>query len=78
LPNAGDELQGIKKGIIELADAIVINKSDGNQAAIAERTRKEYQMALHILAQRESKWLPKVITCSALFNQGIDENLECD
>ncbi|MEN6511560.1 MAG: methylmalonyl Co-A mutase-associated GTPase MeaB [Chloroherpetonaceae bacterium] len=73
LPNAGDELQGIKKGIIEIADAIAINKADGDQIEIAERTRQEYQMALHILAQRESKWSPKVMTCSALFNQGIDE-----
>jgi LAO/AO transport system kinase len=73
LPNAGDELQGIKKGIIELADAIAINKSDGDQAAIAERTRKEYQMALHFLSSKDKKWTPKVLTCSALYNQGIDE-----
>ncbi|HOV92320.1 MAG TPA: methylmalonyl Co-A mutase-associated GTPase MeaB [Candidatus Kapabacteria bacterium] len=73
LPNEGDELQGIKKGIIELADAIVINKSDGDQAAIAERTRKEYQMALHILSPKDKKWTPKVLTCSALYSQGIDE-----
>jgi len=73
LPNAGDELQGIKKGIIELADAIVINKSDGDQTAIAERTRKEYQMALHILSSKDKQWSPKVLTCSALYNQGIDE-----
>lgn len=73
LPNAGDELQGIKKGIIELADAIVINKSDGDQTAIAERTRQEYQMALHILSSKDKQWSPKVLTCSALYNQGIDE-----
>jgi len=73
LPNAVDELQVIKKAIIELADAIVINKSDGDQTAIAERTRKEYQMALHILSSKDEQWSPKVLTCSALYNQGIDE-----
>ena len=71
LPNAGDELQGIKKGILELADAVVINKADGESAAQAERTRGHYQSALDLLGQR-GFWTPRVLTCSALTHQRID------
>ncbi len=71
LPNAGDELQGIKRGIMELADALVINKSDGESAGLAQRTRQHYQNALHLL-RHGSFWAPRVLCCSALENQGID------
>lgn len=71
LPNAGDELQGIKKGILELADAVVINKADGELASQAERTRGHYQSALDLLGKRRD-WTPRVMTCSALEHAGID------
>lgn len=71
LPNAGDELQGIKKGIMELADALVINKADGESINLAERTRSQYQSAINLL-HYTSFWTPKVITCSALQKERID------
>lgn len=70
-PSAGDELQGIKKGIIELADALVINKADGDLSPFAEQARGHYQQALDLLRAKDF-WQPKVSTCSALLNQGID------
>lgn len=70
-PNAGDELQGIKKGIIELADAIVINKADGELKVFADQARTFYQQALDLLVIN-SFWRPKVMTCSALHNRDID------
>ena len=71
LPNAGDELQGIKKGILELADAVVINKADGDMKAQAERTRGHYQSALDLLGSRRD-WTPRVLTCSAIEGIRID------
>jgi len=71
LPNAGDELQGIKKGILELADAIVVNKADGAAKLMAEQTRHHYNNALSIL-QHSSFWQPRVMLCSALENHNID------
>ncbi len=70
LPNAGDELQGIKKGILELADAIVVNKADGAYATTAAVARRQYESALHLM-QHKPLWTPRVMTCSALENQGI-------
>ncbi|MEO0443536.1 MAG: methylmalonyl Co-A mutase-associated GTPase MeaB [Pseudomonadota bacterium] len=70
-PNTGDELQGIKKGILELADAIVVNKADGNLASFAERDCGQYQQVLGLVT-RTGFWQPKVVTCSALENRGID------
>ncbi len=70
LPNAGDELQGIKRGIMELADALLINKSDGDFQAPAQQARQHYQNALHLLHPDEV-WTPKVMCCSALKQQGI-------
>ncbi|TNC82705.1 MAG: methylmalonyl Co-A mutase-associated GTPase MeaB [Oleiphilus sp.] len=72
LPNAGDELQGIKRGIMELADALVINKADGDFKPAAENTRNHYQNALHLL-QNEGPWTPQILSCSALHNEGIEE-----
>lgn len=73
LAGAGDELQGIKRGIIEMADAIVINKADGENKRPAERARAEFRRALHLYPPKESGWKPEVLLCSALHRQGIDE-----
>lgn len=72
IPNAGDELQGIKRGIMELADALVINKADGESINLAMRTKQHYQNAFHLI-KHGSFWTPKVETCSALENDKIDE-----
>jgi LAO/AO transport system kinase len=72
LPNAGDELQGIKKGILELADALVINKADGDHLAQATNAMAQYQSALHLTAS-QSPWIPKVLTCSALVGTGLED-----
>ena len=71
-PGGGDELQGIKRGIMEMADIIVINKADGDAERQANLTAKEYSMALHLMPENENKWIPKVITSSALQDKGID------
>jgi LAO/AO transport system kinase len=71
LPNAGDELQGIKRGIMELADALVINKADGESINLAQRTRSHYQSAMNLL-RHTSFWTPRVLTCSAAEKQNID------
>jgi LAO/AO transport system kinase len=73
LPGAGDELQGLKKGLVELADMIVINKADGDNAARARVAAAEYGAALHILTPRLAEWHPPVVTCSALTGTGIAE-----
>jgi LAO/AO transport system kinase len=71
LPGGGDELQGIKKGIMELADALVINKADGDSAALATATERQYSSAMSLL-RHNSFWTPRVMTCSALANTNID------
>ncbi len=71
MPNAGDELQGIKKGIMELADALVINKADGESVNLAEQTRRQYQNAVNLL-HHNSFWTPQVMTCSSLVKDRID------
>ncbi|MDR3467551.1 MAG: methylmalonyl Co-A mutase-associated GTPase MeaB [Xanthobacteraceae bacterium] len=71
LPGAGDELQGIKKGLVELADMIAINKADGDNLARARAAAAEYHAALHILAPRSAHWAPPVVTYSALTGDGI-------
>ena len=73
LAGAGDELQGMKRGIMELADALAITKADGDNQAPANRARIEYQNALHLLPPTGTNWFPPVLTCSALTNQGISE-----
>jgi len=73
LAGAGDELQGIKRGIMEMADTIVINKADGNNVRKAEIARIEYKNALHLFPLSPSKWNPRVLTCSSLENRGITE-----
>jgi LAO/AO transport system kinase len=72
LPGAGDELQGIKKGVIELADMIAVNKADGDNMKRAKAAAAEYRAALHILSPRSPTWTPPVVTYSALTGDGID------
>ncbi|CAM5770291.1 methylmalonyl Co-A mutase-associated GTPase MeaB [Bosea minatitlanensis] len=72
LPNAGDELQGIKKGIIELADMIAVNKADGPGATAARAAAAQYKAALHILAPASPLWSTPVVTISGLTGEGLD------
>jgi len=72
IAGAGDELQGIKKGILELADAVAVNKADGDNVEKAELARKQHETALHFLAPSSPNWTPPVLTCSALEMTGID------
>jgi LAO/AO transport system kinase len=73
LAGAGDDLQGIKRGIIEMSDAIVINKADGDNKKNAKIAKIEFNRALHLYPIKESKWQPKVLMASALHNSGIEE-----
>lgn len=73
LPGGGDELQGLKRGIMELADLVVVNKSDGDMAAAAQRSAAEYANAIRLLHPAASDWVPPVLNCSSLENTGIDE-----
>src|SRR5712671_6309809 len=73
LPGAGDELQGIKKGLVELADMIAVNKADGDNLKRAQAAAAEYRAALHILTPRSPNWSPPVVTYSALTGDGIAE-----
>jgi LAO/AO transport system kinase len=73
LAGAGDELQGIKRGIIEMIDGMAINKADGDNQARAERARVEYSSALHLFPASADGWIPQVMCCSALKNTGIAE-----
>jgi LAO/AO transport system kinase len=73
LPGAGDELQGIKKGLVELADMIAINKADGDNLKRAQHAAADYRSALHILAPRSEHWQPPIVTYSALTGSGIAE-----
>ena len=72
LSGGGDDLQGIKKGIIELADMIAINKADGDNVTRAERAASEYQAALHIFTPKGAVWFPPVLTISGAENKGLD------
>jgi LAO/AO transport system kinase len=71
LAGAGDELQGIKRGIMEMADAIVITKADGSNIDKAKAARAEYARALHLFPATTSGWIPEVLTCSSLRKEGI-------
>jgi LAO/AO transport system kinase len=73
LAGAGDELQGIKKGIMEMADGVVINKADGDNLLKAQRARVEFESALHLFPVAQHGWQPPVKTCSALLGEGMDE-----
>jgi LAO/AO transport system kinase len=73
LAGAGDELQGIKRGIMEMADIIAINKADGNNIEKAQMARVQYNNAIHLFPKKDSEWDPKVLTCSASVKTGISE-----
>ncbi len=72
LSGAGDELQGIKKGIMEMADALVIHKADGDSLGAAQKAKSAYQNAMHFASQSEKNWTPKVLLASSLTGLGID------
>ncbi|MFM8305353.1 MAG: methylmalonyl Co-A mutase-associated GTPase MeaB [Actinomycetota bacterium] len=71
-PAGGDELQGIKRGIVELADVVVVNKADGALEPVATATASDYAAALHLVRPRSAEWAPRVVLCSALEHRGID------
>ncbi len=73
LAGAGDELQGIKRGIMEMADAIVITKSDGDNVLNAKKAVRKYKNALHLFPPNANGWIPDVVQCSAVSNEGIEE-----
>lgn len=73
IAGAGDELQGIKRGIMEMADAIVINKADGDNIKKAQFAKVEFNRALHLFPAKKSGWTPKTTTCSAITSEGIPE-----
>ena len=73
LPGAGDELQGIKKGILELADMVAVNKADGDNRNRALAAQREYKTALHILTPASPNWSPPVVTCAGLSGEGLTE-----
>lgn len=73
LAGAGDELQGIKKGIMEMADAVVITKADGDNMKRATEAQAEYKHAMHLLPSKKSGWIPQVLTCSAVNKTGVAE-----
>jgi LAO/AO transport system kinase len=73
LPNAGDELQGIKRGIMELVDGLVINKADGNAVHAARRAKSYYESSFHYMRPKFEGWSPTVMTCSSLSGEGVEE-----
>lgn len=73
IAGAGDELQGIKRGIMEMADAIIINKADGDNVAKAKLAKTEFNRALHLFPTKKSQWIPTVSTCSAYEKKGIED-----
>jgi LAO/AO transport system kinase len=73
LPGAGDELQGLKKGVVEIADMIAINKADGDNLRRAKAAAADYRAALHILNPRSPHWSPPVVTYSALTGDGVTD-----
>ena len=72
LAGAGDELQGFKRGVMEMADLIAINKADGDNLVRAEQARREFENALHFFPPPATGWIPRVVTCSALTRRGVD------
>jgi LAO/AO transport system kinase len=72
LPNAGDELQGIKRGVVEMADLIAVNKSDGAALAQAKLAKAQYQNALHMFPPKIGGWIPSAELCSGLSGTGIE------
>jgi LAO/AO transport system kinase len=77
LAGAGDELQGIKRGIMELCDALLINKADGDNISAAKRAAADYKNALHLFTEKESGWIAEVMTVSAITDQGMEAVAAC-
>lgn len=73
LAGAGDEIQGMKRGIMEMADAVAITKADGGNINRAEQAKREFENAMHLFPAKEGGWIPEVTTCSSLTNKGIKE-----
>ncbi len=73
ISGAGDELQGIKKGVLELADALAINKADGDNISRAKLAQKDYEIAMHLLTPASPNWSPPVLTCSAKTTDGLED-----
>ncbi len=73
LSGAGDELQGIKRGIMEMADAIVITKTDGENILNSKKAKQRYKNAMHLFPASENEWVPEVTNCSAIENKGIED-----
>ena len=73
LPGAGDELQGIKKGILEVGDLLAVNKADGNRVNLARAAARDHAAAMHYLRPRHAEWIPKTLVVSAETGAGIDE-----
>ncbi len=71
LPGSGDDLQGIKRGIVELADLVVVNKADGDREPLARQTKSDYNIALHLAPAREDGWTPRAITASSVVEGGL-------
>jgi LAO/AO transport system kinase len=72
IAGAGDELQGIKRGILELADLVAVNKADGDNLAKAQASRREFATALHYMRRRTPNWTPPVVACSSLTGEGLE------
>ncbi len=72
LPGAGDELQGIKRGIVEMADLLAVNKADGDRLQLAKEAQRSYRNALHLFPPKESNWTPPVALCSSINQEGIE------
>ncbi|MEL7187686.1 MAG: methylmalonyl Co-A mutase-associated GTPase MeaB, partial [Pseudomonadota bacterium] len=72
-PGGGDQLQGIKRGIMELADLVLVNKADGDSEAMARESAMEFRNALHLMRPRTPDWTVAVLTCSALHGEGLDD-----
>ena len=73
IAGSGDELQGIKRGIIEMSDLIAINKCDGENIENSEKSKNEFKLALKLFPKKNSEWIPKVLTCSSVNGKGIEE-----
>ena len=76
LPGAGDDLQGIKRGIVELADLVAVNKADGERLRAARDTAGEYRRALHLQPARADGWTPRCLTCSGVVDEGLTDLLD--
>ena len=73
IAGSGDELQGIKRGIIEMSDLIAINKCDGENIENSEKSKNEFQLALKLFPKKNSEWIPKILTCSSVNGKGLEE-----